>query len=230
MAVKCCQGFLFFSEECRQTALLKPRPSMVFSRAVDPKELETAEGQVRFRILREMFRALAAHSGWIHTVSNWALGTTGVYVGLVVSNLDKLQPHLVSGWQVPVLWCAAISAVIGIGIQIAAGFIQFAIPIEQHIFSFITDIFQNPAKFGIAKNMQDAQSPQRLIDPVLDEFIQSRPWAWGEFAKYIKEQGERDVVYVTKISASCAQMMFVFLVLQYILLGVAIFWPLALVR
>jgi hypothetical protein len=197
---------------------------------VDPREFDTPEGRLRFQILRELFRTLASHSGWIHTVSNWALGTTGVYVGLLVSNLDKVQLHLSDGWQRPVFWCATISAAIGIGIQIASGLIQFALPIENHLFSFVMDAIFNPKKFGIPAEQINTQFPQRIMNPVIDEFIKSRPWAWGEFAKYTKEQGARDLVYVSKMAASCTQMMFVFLVLQYILLGVAIFWPLALVR
>lgn len=177
-----------------------------------------------------MFRALASHNAWIHTVSNWALGTTGVYVGLLISNLDKIQSHLSDGWQRPVFFCTVISAAVGIGIQIASGMVQFALSIENHLFPFIMDAILNPTKFEIPPEQRDAQFSQRIRDPVVDEFIKSRPWAWGEFAKYTKEQGERDLVYVPKTAASCAQMMFVFLVLQYILLGVAIFWPLALVR
>jgi hypothetical protein len=197
---------------------------------VDPKEFDTAEGRLRFQILRELFRALASHSGWIHTVSNWALGTTGVYVGLLISNLDKLHPHLYDGWQRPVLWFAIISAAVGIGIQIVSGLVQFALSIENHLFPLIMDAILNPKKSGIPDQQIDAHFPQRIIGPVVDELIKSRPWAWGEFAKYTKEQGERALVFVTKTAASCTQMMFVFLVLQYLLLGVAIFWPLALVR
>jgi hypothetical protein len=92
------------------------------------------------------------------------------------------------------------------------------------------DAILNPTKFEIPADQINARFPQRIMEPVVDELIKSRPWAWGEFAKYTKEQGEKDLVYVTKNSASLTQMMFVFLVLQYILLGIAIFWPLALVR
>lgn len=73
---------------------------------MDPKEAGTAEGEMRFLMLREMFLAVALQSGWIHTVSNWALGTTGAYMGLLVANLDKIQPHLAKGWQWPVFGCA----------------------------------------------------------------------------------------------------------------------------
>lgn len=119
---------------------------------------------------------------------------------------------------------------IGIGIQIAAGVIQFALPIENHLFSFIMSALQEPQKFGIPAAQINAQIPQRILNPVIAEFIESRPWAWVELAKFTKEQGERDLVYVSKTAASWTQMMFVFLVAQYVLLGVAIFWPLALVR
>ena len=81
---------------------------------MDPKEVNTPEGEMRFLMLREMFRAVALQSGWIHTVSNWALGTTGAYMGLLVANLDKIQPHLAKGWQRPVFGCALASAVTGI--------------------------------------------------------------------------------------------------------------------
>jgi hypothetical protein len=196
---------------------------------VDPKEFDTPEGRLRFQILREMFRALASHSGWIHTVSNWALGTTGVYVGLIVSNLDKLEPHLSKGWQGPVFWCAAISAAVGIGIQIVSGLVQFSLPIENHLMSLLLPLIEQPEKFGISANRVNIEVP-RILNRVTEEFISSRPWAWGEFAKYTMERGQRDLVYATKNAASLTQMMFVFLVLQYILLGAAIFWPLALVR
>ena len=151
---------------------------------MDPKEFDTPVGRLRFQILRELFRGLASHSGWIHTVSNWALGTTGVYVGLLVSNLDKLQPHLSDGWQRPVFWFATISAAIGIGIQIVSGLVQFALSVENHLFPFLMDAILNPTKFGFPADQINAQFPQRIIEPVVDELIKSRPWAWGEFAKY----------------------------------------------
>lgn len=80
---------------------------------MDPKEVNTPEGEMRFLMLREMFRAVALQSGWIHTVSNWALGTTGAYMGLLVANLDKIQPHLAKGWTN------------------SSGFIQFSTGVEK---------------------------------------------------------------------------------------------------
>ena len=181
-------------------------------------------------ILREMFSALTSHSTWIHTVSNWALGTTGVYVGLIVANIDKLEPHLSKGWQGPVFWCAVISAITGIGIQIASGVIQFALPIENRMFSLTQSILQDPAKFGISPQMTSDEFKQIIINPVVDEFIKSRPEAWGELAKWAKKQSEIDAVFLSKNTASWTQEMFAALVFQYISLGVAIFWPLALVH
>jgi hypothetical protein len=195
---------------------------------MDPTEFESAEGRLRFQIFREILRAVASHSGWIHTVSNWALGTTGVYVGLLVANLDKLHEHLADGWQRPVFWLLVISAVIGVGIQVASGLIQFSLAVENHLFPMILGAILDPGKYGIQQT--DPQFPQRIITPVIDEFIESRPWAWGELAKYTKEKGEGDLVFLLKTLASWTQMMFVALVAQYILLGVAIFWPLYLVR
>jgi hypothetical protein len=109
---------------------------------VDPKEFNTPEGRLRFQILRELFRAIGSHIGWIHTVSNWALGTTGVHIGLLISNLDKIQLHLSDGWQRPIFLCTAISAAVGIGIQIAAGLVQFGLSIENHLFPFLMNSFR----------------------------------------------------------------------------------------
>lgn len=118
---------------------------------MSPTEFDSAEGRLRFQILREMFRALASHSGWIHTVSNWALGTTGVYVGLLVSNLDKLHDHLKDGWQPAVFWFAIISAAIGVGIQITSGLIQFSLTVENHLFPFVMGAILEPGKYGIPR-------------------------------------------------------------------------------
>jgi hypothetical protein len=199
---------------------------------VDPKEVDTPEGEMRFFMLREMFRVVASHNGWIHTVSNWALGTTGAYMTVLIANLDKIQPHLAKGWQWPVFGCALASAVWGIVIQILSGFIQFAIGIENHILTFMYPRVTKPQQFGVILAPGDtvAQFAKRNTALVLKEFIESRPWAFREWAEWAVKQGQNDVVYVPKTAASCTQMMFVFLVMQYILLGVAIFWPFARIR
>jgi len=103
---------------------------------MDPKETRYARGRLRYQILREMFLAVAAQSGWTSTISNLAMGTTGAYIGLLVANLDKIQPHLHKGWQGPVFWCAVLSAFLGILIQILSGFVQFSIGAEKQAIAF----------------------------------------------------------------------------------------------
>jgi hypothetical protein len=199
---------------------------------VDPKEVNTPEGEMRFLMLREMFRAVALQGAWIHTVSNWALGTTGAYMGFLVANLDKIQPHLHRGWQWPVFGCALASTVWGIVIQILWGFIQFSTGVENQILSFTLPRTKNPQQFGIVLPPGDTADRffKRMADRALKEFIESRPWAFRELAEWGSKKGESDIVYVPKTAASCAQMTFAFLIAQYILLGVAIFWPFARIR
>jgi hypothetical protein len=88
---------------------------------MDPKEFDTPEGRLRYQILREMFLAGASQSRWTNTISNLTLGATSAYIGLLVSNIEKIQPHLHKGWQGPVFWFAALSAFFGILIQILSG-------------------------------------------------------------------------------------------------------------
>jgi hypothetical protein len=96
---------------------------------MNPAEFETPEGQARWRILRAMLQALASQANWVGTLSNWALGTTGVYVGLLVANFDAIAKHVPYPSRFPVFWFALISALFGIVIQVLRGAVQFWINI-----------------------------------------------------------------------------------------------------
>jgi hypothetical protein len=193
---------------------------------MDPKEFDTPEGRLRYQILREMFLAVAAQSSWTSTMSNLALGTTGAYIGLLVANLDKIQPHLHKGWQGPVFWCAVLSAVLGILIQVLSGFVQSSIGSENKLLPLLFNAIFKPQEFGIDPSQVDADFLHRLANPVLDEFINSGPWPYRYLKKWGRQLGEKDLVAVSKIAASCTQIMSLFLMLQYVFLGAAIFWPL----
>lgn len=193
---------------------------------MDPKVLDTPEGRLQYQILREMFLAVAAQSGWTSTMSNLALGTTGAYIGLLVANLDKIQPHLHKGWQGPVFWCAVLSAVLGILIQILSGFVQYSVGSENKLLPLLFNAIFKPQEFGIDPSRVDADFPHRLVNPVLEEFIDSGPWPYRYLKKWGKQRGEKDLVGVSKTAASCTQIMSLFLILQYVFLGAAIFWPL----
>jgi hypothetical protein len=147
---------------------------------VDPKEFGTPEGETRFLLLREMFRAVALQGAWIHTVSNWALGTTGAYMGLLAANLDKIQPHLHKGWQWPVFGFALASAFLGIVIQILWGFIQFSTGVENQVLSFVWPRTKNPQQFGIVLPPGDTVDEffKRVTDCAWKEFVESRPWVF----------------------------------------------------
>jgi hypothetical protein len=64
--------------------------------------------------------------------------------------------------------------------------------------------------------------------PVRDEFIKCRPGPFRELAISTKERAENDPAFLVKNAASCTQMMLPFLIIQYLLLGGAIFWPMVL--
>jgi hypothetical protein len=193
---------------------------------MDPREFDTPEGRLRYQILREMFLAVAAQSGWTGTMSNLALGTTGAYIGLLVSNLEKIQPHLHKGWHGPVFWCAVLSAVLGIIIQILSGFVQFSIAAENKLLPLLFNAIFKPQEFGIDPRQVNADFPHRLVNPVISEFIDSGPWPYRHLKKWGKQRGDRDLVGISKTAASCAQTMSLLLILQYVFLGAAIFWPL----
>jgi hypothetical protein len=95
------------------------------------------EGQSRWRILRAMFQAAAAQAHWTGTLSNWALGTTGIYIGLVVANFETISRHLPAGFQIPVFWFALISAVLGIFVQILWGFVQVQLSVEERLLAVV---------------------------------------------------------------------------------------------
>jgi hypothetical protein len=193
---------------------------------MDPKVLETPEGRLRYQILREMFLAVAAQSGWASTTSNIALGITAAYIGLLVSNLDKIQPHLHEGWQKPVFCCAVLSAFLGVLIQILSGFVKFSIASENKLLPLLSDALLKPQEFGIDPHQVDADFPQRVVNPVLDEFNESGPWPYRHLKKWGKQRGEKDLVTVAKTAAFCTQIMSLLLILQYVFLCAAILWPL----
>ena len=188
---------------------------------MNPAEFDTPEGQSRWRILRTMFLGLASQAHWIGTLSNWALGTAGVYIGLVVANFDALSRHLPDGFQAPIFWFALASAVVGIGIQVLWGFSQSALNVEDRMLAVLLPEITKPGN--------DPDYASRIINPVLDEFINSRPPFFRQLARWGKKKGEQDLVMVSKSAATIAQLMFAFLVIQYILLAVAIFWPLGVI-
>jgi hypothetical protein len=186
---------------------------------MNPTELETPEGQVRWRVLRTMFQALASQANWIGTLSNWALGTTGIYIGLLVTNYDAIIKHLPDGFQLPVFWFGLMSAGVGIWIQVIWGIVQFSLTVENQF----TDVLVHALTIPPAGQSFDPGYPARIIDPVLDEFVNSRPWLFRRLAQWGREKGKTDLVMVLKRAANSAQIMFAFLLLQYILLGAAIF-------
>lgn len=185
---------------------------------MDPAEIERPEGNVRWRILRAMFQALASQANWVGTLSNWALGTTGVYVGLLVANFDAVAKHLPYPARFPVFWFALISAIFGIVIQVLWGAVQFWINIENQLIAVALPEFTKP---GL-----DPEYPLRIMTPVLEEFINSSPRPFRPLMRLGRDKGKKDIVMVPKQAASAAQIMFAFLVIQYIFLGVAVFWPL----
>jgi hypothetical protein len=185
----------------------------------DPAEFDTPEGQVRWRILRAMFQALASQAHWIGTLSNWALGTTGIYIGLIVTNFDTVSRHLAAESQVPqIFWFALFSAVVGIAVQVLWGTVQFQLKVEERFFEVLPPELTKPGA--------DPALVHRIIDPVTSEFINSRPFLFRQLARCGKKKGEKDLVLVPKSAATIAQLMFAFLFIQYILLAAAIFWPL----
>src|SRR5437016_5795081 len=154
---------------------------------MNPNELETAEGRLRFSLLQTMCRAVVSKSAWIGTLSNWALGTTAVYVSLMIANLDKIEPHLHGEWICPVIWLAVVSAAVGIGIQLFSSWAQIAMEIENQVATHALDALFHPERYGIDRKPDHATTfgPQIMI-PVREEFIESRPWAFRELATYGK--------------------------------------------
>jgi hypothetical protein len=197
---------------------------------MDPKEVESPEGRLRFNILRAMFRAVAAESGWIEPISNWTLGAAGGYVALLIANLDKIQSHLSAGWPWPVFWCLLISVLCGIGIKILSGFIQFSLNVERQLLEFILPALTNPQQFGISADPNDAAFIKRIVDPVQKEFIESRPWIFRKLAEYGQRRGKQDLVYIPKTAASFAQWMLLCWLLQFGFLGAAIFSPIGFIH
>lgn len=187
---------------------------------------------MRFLMLREMFRAVALQSGWIYTVSNWALGTTEAYMGLLVANLDKIQTHLGKGMAVARIW-----------LRFGVRRLGHCYPNSIRLYSVLNGggkpnshihlaSFKNPQQFGVVLAPGDTVGEffKRVTRLAIKEFTESRPWAFRELAECGAKKGESDLVYVPKTAACCAQMTFAFLIVQYILLGVAIFWPFARIR
>jgi hypothetical protein len=140
-----------------------------------------------------MFLASASQAHWTGTLSNWALGTTGIYIGLVITNFDTISRHLPAGFQIPVFWFALASAVVGIGIQVLWGFSQAALNVEDRTWAVLLP--------EITKAGNDPGYVSRIINPVLDEFINSRPPLFRRLARWGKKKGAQDLVMVSKSAA-----------------------------
>jgi hypothetical protein len=195
---------------------------------MEPNEHDTPEGWLRFSLLHTMCSAVASKSAWIGTLSNWALGTTAVYVPLMIANLDKIQAILHKPWIGPVFWLAVVSAVVGVGIQLCGVWVQIALQIENQVASLALDALRHPDHYDI-KPPDDwcAKFGPAFIVPVQNEFIESRPGPFRELAICAQEKAKNDPAFLIKNAASCTQMMLPFLLLQYVLLGAAVFWPMA---
>jgi hypothetical protein len=153
-------------------------------------------------------------------------------MGLLVANLDKIQPHLAKGWYWPVFGFALASAVWGIVIQILWGFIQFSMGVENQIFTYLLPRLSNPGQFGVPLPPGETieQIRQRNMSIVVKEFVESRPWVFRELAEGGAIQAQRDIIITPKTASRCAQMSFAFLIFQHVLLGAAIFYPFVRIR
>jgi hypothetical protein len=129
-------------------------------------------------------------------------------------------------WVGPVFWFALLSAVVGVGIQVFSVWVQIALQVENRVVSLALDGLRHPENYNIKRGLDwDSRFAREIIIPARDEFIESRPGPFRELAFYAKEKAENDPTFLAKNAASCTQMMLPFLALQYLLLGVAVFWP-----
>jgi hypothetical protein len=191
-----------------------------------PNELDTPEGWLRFSLIHTMCSAAASQSASIGMLSNWALGTTAVYLPLMIGNLDKIQSFLHKAWVGPVFWLALLSAVVGVGIQVFSVWVQIALQVENRVVSLALDALRHPENYNIKSRPDwDSRFAREIMIPARDEFIESRPGPFRELATYAKEKAVNDPTFLAKSAASCTQIMLPFLALQYLLLGVAVFWP-----
>jgi len=95
---------------------------------MNPDEPNTPEGQVRWRILRAMFQALASQAEGAEILSYWALGTTGIYVGILVANSHAIAKHVPYPARFPIFWFALVSTIFGILTQVLWGRFNFGSP------------------------------------------------------------------------------------------------------
>ena len=79
---------------------------------------------------------------------------------------------------------------------------------------------------GLVITLGDVSFPQRIMNPVIHEFIQSRPGGFAELAVAASKKGAQDVGFLSKTVSSWVQWMFVFMVIQYLTLAAAFFSPL----
>jgi hypothetical protein len=189
---------------------------------VRPDETESEIGEQRFFLLREMYRAITLQSAWISVMSNWTLGATGAYLALIVANFDKVHPHLRHGGQWFAFAGGVCSALTGIVIQLLYGLVQFDTNLEDRILTHILTLIRNSRPPG---NLTDFIN--QLTGPVIQEFIDSRPWPFKILSIKGREKGLKDVVWVPKVAATISQIILLLLLIQLLLLGVAIFGALA---
>jgi hypothetical protein len=193
-----------------------------------PSELDTPEGWLRFNLLHTMCCAAASQSASIGVLSNWALGTTAVYLPLMIGNLDKIQSFIHKSWVGPVFWLSLLSAVVGVGLQVFSIWVQIAVQVETRVMSLALDALRHPDNYDIKIKSRpdwDARFAREIMIPARDEFIESRPGPFRELAIWAKEKAENDPTFLAKNAASCTQIMLPFLAIQYLLLGIAVFWP-----
>jgi hypothetical protein len=187
-----------------------------------PEKLSTLEGRLQFIVTREMLRGLASHCKWVNRVSSFGLIAAGGFASISVANLDKLSAHLHRGWEPPLFSFLLCSSLIGVALQAVAGFTMSALTVEDKITRFLNSTLES-------KEIPDATKQQmdKIIAPALVEFIESRPrifrWKFTE----VWEKSKADVLYMLKVRADVTQFMFLWLLVQYVLLVLAFSLPIA---
>jgi hypothetical protein len=197
-----------------------------------PEETLTSAGELRFLVLRKMFRTVTENALNLEKVSNWALAVVGIGGGFVIANIDKVEQHLETCPRHALFTLTLLSGISGVLIKLPSAFIRFDLKVEGTLFRY----FWEARKKQMELNRTQPENAIKDFDRevmflAVEEFLESRPLLFQLIAKNAMKRSQADILFIAKTGAYLIQWIMVLLVLQIVflalagtLLGYGFFW------
>jgi hypothetical protein len=108
---------------------LFPEPRRLSAKEVMSNRLSLFDFKARIVI----YSAFAKQSKWVSDYSAWALAGTGVFLGLILTNLDKLRLAFCGNWKTPTIVLLILSILLGGVIRFFLAYIDAILELQARL-------------------------------------------------------------------------------------------------